>query len=64
MLQCRVCGHEQPLPKHCGQAMHLQEIAGRALLVCWMGPACGRQEVPVHCNQPMQVREERQAASV
>jgi hypothetical protein len=55
MLTCQTCGQTQPLPKHCGQAMHLETVDGRDMLVCWMGPQCGKQDLPQHCEQPMRV---------
>ncbi|MFW9997387.1 MAG: heavy metal translocating P-type ATPase [Candidatus Odinarchaeota archaeon] len=53
ILKCQNCDKNQPLPQHCGQEMHLETIDGVDMLVCWMGPNCGKQELPVHCKKPM-----------
>ena len=55
MLRCQICGHQQDLPRHCGQPMHPEAVDGQDMLVCWMGPSCGQQEVPSHCERPMTV---------
>jgi hypothetical protein len=38
--------------------MHVEEISGTPMLVCWMGPECGKQAIPEHCGARMDVREE------
>ncbi len=57
-LKCKECGHEAPLPKHCGRDM----IPRGGKLVCWMnlpkeeggmGIECGSQEIPTHHGKPM-----------
>ncbi|MHA1847791.1 MAG: heavy metal translocating P-type ATPase [Promethearchaeota archaeon] len=53
-LQCKVCGKITPMPIHCNKPMHLESVEGKDLLVCWMGPECGKQDIPPHCGQPMQ----------
>ena len=50
-LKCVECGLEQDIPKHCGQAMHLEGDQ----LVCWMGASCGAQEIPVHHGKVMEI---------
>ncbi|MFW9996637.1 MAG: hypothetical protein ACFFD4_31630 [Candidatus Odinarchaeota archaeon] len=57
MLKCSKCGETQPVPKHCGQEMHLETVAGKEMLVCWMGTGCGKQDIPEHCNVPMRINE-------
>jgi hypothetical protein len=52
-LVCIKCGHESPVPMHCGQEMHKEESD----LVCWMGRGCGYQPIPEHCGQAMDVVE-------
>ncbi len=52
-LRCAVCGAEQPAPRHCGRPMHIEQIDGQEMLVCWMGANCGRQPIPEHCGRPM-----------
>lgn len=54
MLQCKICGKKIDVPKHCGQAMHSEEVDGKEMLVCWMGPQCGKQDIPVHHGEPME----------
>ncbi len=56
MLQCPTCHTTRRVPKHCGQPMSLQTHDGREVLACWMGPECGFQDVPAHCDAPMLVR--------
>ncbi len=51
-LVCVKCGHEEPVPMHCGKEMHVEGEQ----LVCWMGAECGHQDIPVHCGVPMEVR--------
>ena len=48
-LKCTECGKEQDLPMHCGKPMHVEGDQ----LVCWMGPGCGAQPIPVHHDKPM-----------
>jgi soluble P-type ATPase len=52
-LECAKCGYEAPMPPHCNRAMHVEQVDGRSKLVCWMGPGCGVDEIPLHCGQPM-----------
>jgi copper ion binding protein len=56
-LACPECGHEQEIPDHCGQPMHIEMVDGKEVLVCWMGPGCGKQEIPTHHDQPMRISE-------
>lgn len=52
-LKCEECGTTMDVPMHCGQAMHLEEVDGKEMLVCWMGPGCGKQDIPEHHGKPM-----------
>ncbi|MFX1512235.1 MAG: hypothetical protein ACFFCQ_06585 [Promethearchaeota archaeon] len=52
-MKCVSCGHEIPIPNHCGQEMHIEQVEGGSMLVCWMGPECGKQPIPEHCNKAM-----------
>ncbi|MFW9854419.1 MAG: hypothetical protein ACFFFG_05135 [Candidatus Thorarchaeota archaeon] len=52
-LTCHECGATEAIPNHCGQPMHIEEVEGKAILVCWMGPGCGKREIPVHHGKPM-----------
>lgn len=54
-LHCASCDEEQSLPKHCGQDMKQQAVDGVEMLVCWMGPDCGKAEIPEHHGHPMKV---------
>jgi Cu+-exporting ATPase len=54
MLKCKTCGKTMNLPIHCGQPMHPEEVQGKEMLVCWMGPQCGKQDIPVHHGKPME----------
>ncbi|MFX0099316.1 MAG: heavy metal translocating P-type ATPase [Candidatus Hodarchaeota archaeon] len=56
-LKCNMCGMSMDMPNHCGKPMHLENVEGKDMLVCWMGPGCGKQDIPVckHCNKPMAV---------
>ena len=54
-LKCEKCGIEQIIPIHCGKPMHLEKIKGKQMLVCWMGPECGKQSVPEHHGKPMKI---------
>jgi len=56
-LKCSKCGHEEKVPMHCGQAMHVEKVDNTDTLVCWMGPECGKQAIPAHCGAPMQMQE-------
>ena len=56
-LKCEHCGHEIDMPDHCGKEMNVQNIDGEDMLVCWMGPDCGKQEVPTHCSGAMAVED-------
>ncbi|MHA1976339.1 MAG: hypothetical protein ACW98I_05505 [Candidatus Hodarchaeales archaeon] len=53
MLKCVECDHVEVIPNHCGQAMHIETENGKERLVCWMGPECGVQDVPIHHEKPM-----------
>ncbi len=55
-LKCAKCGHEQDAPQHCGQQMHVEKVGGNEMLVCWMGPECGKQNLPMHCGAPMMMQ--------
>jgi hypothetical protein len=33
------------------------EVEGVQMLVCWMGPDCGKQPVPEHCGAAMTVSD-------
>ncbi|MHA1733146.1 MAG: heavy metal translocating P-type ATPase [Promethearchaeota archaeon] len=57
VLVCRACGAVEEVPEHCGKPMHREGNQ----LVCWMGPSCGAQPVPTHCNREMEIVERREA---
>ncbi len=50
-LLCTQCEFAQPLPRHCGQVMHLEGDR----LVCWMGASCGQVPIPQHHGKPMKI---------
>ncbi len=52
-LVCAKCGEEVSVPVHCGQEMHMEGDQ----LVCWMGTACGHQDIPEHCGAYMEIKE-------
>ncbi|MFW9856811.1 MAG: hypothetical protein ACFFFG_17315 [Candidatus Thorarchaeota archaeon] len=52
---CQECDHEQAVPMHCGKPMHIEVVEGNEMLVCWMGPGCGKQAIPVHHENPMKL---------
>ncbi len=52
-LTCQKCGAIVDAPKHCGRPMTVKKIEGRDMLVCWMGPTCGKADIPTHCGLPM-----------
>jgi hypothetical protein len=54
-LVCAACGAQEAMPRHCGRPMQVGTADGAAMLVCWMGPDCGKQAIPVHCGAPMTV---------
>jgi hypothetical protein len=54
-LKCQKCGHEEKVPQHCGQSMHIEKVDGTEMLVCWMGPECGKQAIPTHCGVAMTI---------
>lgn len=54
-LKCQECDHEQSIPMHCKQPMHIETIDGMEKLVCWMGPECGVQDLPTHHDRPMKI---------
>lgn len=39
----------------CGKPMHIEEVSGEEMLVCWMGPSCGVQELSTHYDKPMKL---------
>ena len=55
ILKCRKCDYTQPVPNHCKQPMHLEQIEGKKILVCWMGPECGVKEIPIHHHLSMEL---------
>jgi Cu+-exporting ATPase len=57
-LNCQICGYTEPIPMHCGQPMHIENVDGEAKLVCWMGPECGVQDIPTHHDKPMLMQGE------
>ncbi len=56
-LKCDSCGATQDVPMHCGKPMHIEKVDGKPMLVCWMGPGCGKQAIPTHHNAPMKMIE-------
>jgi len=54
ILKCATCGATQEVPMHCGQAMHPEKVGKKQMLVCWMGPSCGKQDIPTHHGKPME----------
>lgn len=52
-LRCQRCGHETDVPEHCGKEMSIQKVDSKEMLVCWMGPKCGKSDIPQHCGAPM-----------
>ena len=48
ILLCEKCNHKIDVPEHCGQPMHPEIVDGEEMLVCWMGPECGKQIFPEH----------------
>ncbi len=56
-LKCNTCGNTKNIPHHCGKPMHLENIEGKNMLVCWMGPECGKKDLPScnKCSKPMNV---------
>lgn len=52
-LACHECDATEVIPSHCGQQMHIEKVEGKEMLVCWMGPGCGKQEILVHHGKPM-----------
>jgi len=57
ILKCSVCGATEEVPLHCGKPMHPEEVDGKQMLVCWMGPNCGKQDFPTHHDAPMEYLE-------
>jgi len=47
-------GGKQYLVKK-GDKIKIEKIDGKEMLVCWMGPSCGIQELPTHHNKPMKI---------
>ncbi|HUX99352.1 MAG TPA: heavy metal translocating P-type ATPase [Candidatus Deferrimicrobium sp.] len=56
-LKCKSCNTTQEVPMHCGKPMHIEKVDGKPMLVCWMGPGCGKQAIPTHHNAPMEYVE-------
>jgi hypothetical protein len=56
-LVCEECEVTEPIPFHCGRLMHVEEIDGKKMLVCWMGASCGVRELPVHHGKGMKIVE-------
>lgn len=46
----------EKVPMHCGQEMHIEAVDGVEMLVCWMGPGCGKKDIPTHHDKPMVIR--------
>ena len=42
------------VPMHCDKPMHPEIVDEKAMLVCWMGPECGKQIFPEHHGIPME----------
>jgi len=55
MLKCKECDETQPIPVHCGKAMHIEKYEGKEMLICWMGANCGIKELPIHHGKPMSI---------
>ncbi|MHA2307186.1 MAG: hypothetical protein ACXACU_17540 [Candidatus Hodarchaeales archaeon] len=55
MLTCQECDIRESIPHHCGKPMHIEIIDKKQVLVCWMGPSCGVQDLPTHHNKPMTI---------
>ncbi len=53
ILKCQECGETQPAPWHCNRPMHMEQVNGIDKFVCWMGPDCGQQDIPLHHGKPM-----------
>jgi Cu+-exporting ATPase len=53
VLRCETCGKTEPVPMHCNQPMHVEDVDSRPMFVCYMGKECGSQEIPVHHGKPM-----------
>lgn len=52
-LRCQTRAVTGRTPRHRGQAMHCQDVDGKAMPVCWMGARCDIEAVPEHCGKPM-----------
>jgi Cu+-exporting ATPase len=48
ILKCKKCEESIDVPEHCGKPMHPEVVDGEEMLVCWMGPDCGKQLFPEH----------------
>ncbi|MFX0066674.1 MAG: heavy metal translocating P-type ATPase [Candidatus Hermodarchaeota archaeon] len=57
ILKCAKCSYTEPVPTHCNQEMHIEDVEGQEMLVCWMGAGCGKQEIPEHCGESMHAEE-------
>ncbi len=56
-LHCAACDETQPVPTHCGQPMHVDRVDGVEMLVCHMGPGCGKEPIPRHHGAAMTIRD-------
>ena len=54
-LKCQKCDTKQTAPNHCGKPMAIKKVDGKDMLTCWMGPGCGKAEIPKHHNLPMKM---------
>jgi Cu+-exporting ATPase len=54
ILKCKKCGLEMDIPMHCDKPMHPEIVDEKEMLVCWMGPECGKQLIPEHHGIPME----------
>ncbi len=55
-LTSEKCGTKMEVPMHCGKPMHVEKVGGKDMLVCWMGPSCGKQKIPTHHDKPMKYK--------
>lgn len=49
---CDNCGNVVEPSKHCGHPMHLEEIEGTVMWICWMGKSCGFKDYTACCDNP------------
>ncbi|MHA2248379.1 MAG: heavy metal translocating P-type ATPase, partial [Candidatus Hodarchaeales archaeon] len=59
-LKCQICDYMEPVPMHCKQPMHIEDVDDAEKLVCWMGPGCGVQDIPIHHDKPMQIVQDNE----